>query len=166
MELKVLNKSDMNLIVEERNKVMETLRTSFPLNLEQQLKYYDEVLCDRNSTTRYFGIYDGEDFIGYGGLEHISNFNRHAEISLLIFSKYRNKGYGAKAVDLIIDYGFSYLNLNFIYGEVFKCANHGFWQRLIDLYHADSTILTARKYYNGQYWDSLYFTFNRVGCNK
>jgi RimJ/RimL family protein N-acetyltransferase len=166
MELKVLKRSDMPLILEERNNVLETLRTPFPLTLEQQFEYYDKVICDRNGTTRYFGIYDNEDFIGYGGLEHISQYNRDAEISVLIFSKYRQKGYGAKAVDLILDYGFSFLNLNFIYGEVYACANQGFWKKIIDKYKADNTVLPVRKYYNGRYWDSLYFTFNQVGFNK
>ncbi len=166
LELKVLTRSDMLPILLERNKVLETLRTSFPLTLEQQFDYYDKVLCDRNGTTRYFGIYEGEDFIGYGGLEHISLYNHNAEISLLIFNKYRQKGYGAQAVDLILEYGFKFLNLSFIYGECYTCANYMFWQKLIYKYQAASTMLTARKYYNGQYWDSLYFTFDRVGCNK
>lgn len=98
MNLRPIEKDDLQKIVDERLKIPETLRTGIMLNYDMQLDYYNKVLCDRDSKTRYFAIEEEcwesggsikSAFIGYGGLENISLENRSAEISLLIFQEFQ-----------------------------------------------------------------------------
>ena len=62
MILKVLQFEHMKKIVEERNKVMETLRTSYMLNDSMQEEYYINTICNRDSHTRYFAIYENNNY--------------------------------------------------------------------------------------------------------
>lgn len=165
MILRVLEKIEMDKIAVERNKVLETLRTPYMLNKQMQLDYYDKVLSDRKSDTRYFALFHRNVMVGYGGIENIIWENRNGEISLLIFEDYREKGNGKEAVELILDKAFNYLNLDHVYGECYMCANVDFWEKMIARFKGNSLILPCRKYYDGQYFDSLYFTFYKEGLN-
>ena len=163
-----------------RNECLETLRTPYPLTEEQQEAFYRDVVCDRNSPHRYFAIIDevaknaGEEiarrkakalsieslgFLGMGGLTHIQWENRIGEISLIIDPERRGKGDGKKAVDLLLDQAFNYLNLKTVFGECYK-SNPAwrFWQKLNNAYLTD---LPKRKYFDGKYWDSLYFSIDK-----
>lgn len=159
--LKPLCREQMSKIIEERNKVLETLRTPLMLNEDMQYQYFDTVICNRNSTTRYFALYVKDEFVGYGGIENIQFENRIGEISILIFSEFRKKGYGEKFVDKILQYAFNYLNLENVWGECYLCGNVSFWQRIIEKHKAFHTKIPNRKYYNGLYFSSLYFNFNK-----
>lgn len=167
LTIRPLEKEYMPKIIEERHKVMETLRTPYMLNSRMQNDYYENVLSNRESHTRYWAFYNQLDqFIGMGGVENISWENSNAEISVLIFSEYRKKGYGELAVNIILNQAFSYLNLCNVWGECYTCANISFWKKMIDKYQADFTYLLRRKYYSGRYWDSLYFTFQKEKFNR
>lgn len=174
--LDVLNLGACNIVREWRNKLPETLRTPFRLTYEQQVNFYESVVCNRNSKHRYFGIFikdfsadpKCEDFfndkiIGMGGITNIEFENGLGEISLILGPEFIGKGFGSQAVKLLLDVGFNQLRLNNIYGECFKCnKNIGFWEKQIKKYNAVTAILPSRKYYNGEYYDSLYFNFNEI----
>lgn len=165
MILKPLSITDMEQVRIWRNEVPETLRTPYMLTYEQQEKYYQEVICDRGGTTRYWGFWDDikepfESFVGYGGIENIQWENRIGEISVLINPLYRGAGLGREAVKLIFCQAFKILNLNAIWGECYLSSPAvKFWEKLIAEYRAFSVELPHRKYWNGVYWPSLYFTF-------
>ena len=53
-----LSLEDMEQIRLWRNEALETLRTPFMLTAEQQQDYYRTVICDRHSTTRYWGFWN------------------------------------------------------------------------------------------------------------
>ena len=101
-------------------------------------------------------------FIGYGGIENISWPNGNGEISLLIGSDYRGKGYGKQAVGLFLDQAFNHMGLKNVYGECYDCGPWEFWREVLIEYDRDwaSVWLPDRKYYKGEYHDSYYFTFN------
>lgn len=180
MKLSPLKKEHMPKILEEREKILETLRTPYLITKEMQFDWYEKEICNRDSKTRYFSIMEEEDYkIGYdfhdgiltdhgliniamGGIENISFENSAGEISLLVFEEYRGKGYGSKAVDLILNYAFNSLNLNSVWGECYYSSTAvKFWKKIIKQYSAYSHDLPLRKYYNGKYWPSLYFVFER-----
>ncbi len=175
MELRALSKTDMEQIRLWRNSALETLRTPYELTAEMQEDYYRTVICDRRSTTRYWGVriirpaselgYDenADTLIGYGGIENIEWENSTGEISLLVGPYYRKKGYGREAAKMILDRAFNQLNLHTVHGECYICAPWEFWQKLVGVWpgRTGAAILSCRKYWNGKYYDSYYFTFWR-----
>lgn len=180
MKFKALSLPDLEQVRQWRNECLEALRTPFLLTKEMQEEFYKDIICNRHANARYWGVWvdekvtmsmvkpmpdvevDGEIFIGMTGLENISWENRLAEISIMLNPGYHRKGYGKKAVELLLDQGFNYLNLENIYGECYACNPALiFWFKIIEKYNADIVLLPNRKYYNGQYFSGTYFNINK-----
>ena len=177
MRLKALSLLDCEQVRQWRNETLVSLRTPFLLTQEQQTKFYSEVICNRQADARYWGIFIEQDtgyadsklesttrdiLIGMCGLENISWENRNAEISIILNPECHGKGYGTKAIELLLDQGFNYMNLENIFGECYYSNPAiGFWRNIITKYNAASCDLPQRKYYNGTYYDSLYFNINK-----
>ena len=173
MKLQPLDRLDMEQIREWRNEVQNTLRTPYMLTQEMQREYYDNVICNRGSTTRYWAFVEpvlyeasGEEWpehelMGYGGLESIEWENSRGEISLLINPDKRHEGLGREAVAMILEQAFSYLNLNSVHGECYASGPVPFWQKIVAEYDAFHTWLPATKFWQGKYHQSYYFTFER-----
>ena len=165
IEIRPIQKSDLGIIIEERNKVMETLRTPFMLNLDMQIDYYNKIICNRDSKTRYFIFEENGQSIGYGGLENIEWENSRAEISLLVWKSKRRKRYGTVCAEIILKYGFESLNFHSVYGECYYSGMKDFWKSF--LIKCGRNFFTANlkdtKYYLGKYYDSFYFTIIKDG---
>lgn len=180
MELRPLSLEDMEQIRIWRNSIPETTRTPFLLTKEQQQDYYRTVICDRRSTTRYWGLWArlpdykefrgagdmvpplGKElsFIGMGGIEHIEWENRRGEISVLIDPKQRGKGYGKEAVEAFLGQAFRNLGLLNVWGECYYCSPAvGFWEKLVELYGAYSTTHPDAKFFDGKLFNSFWFNF-------
>lgn len=170
MELRPLSLEDMEQIRLWRNSIPETTRTPFLLTKEQQQDYYRTVICDRRSTTRYWAVWrDCGDlqpdnqclhFLGMGGIENIEWENRRGEISILLDPNERGKGYGTEAVEAFLRQAFLHLNLENVWGECYCCSPAvPFWEKMAKKWSAFTTFLPARKYWDGQYYASLYFNF-------
>jgi RimJ/RimL family protein N-acetyltransferase len=183
MKLKPLSMSDMEPIRNWRNEQMSMLRTSFPLTQGQQLDFYSKVICNRNANARYWGIYEEvetdyavqpsisfepimiDNLIGMAGIENIQWENRLGEISLLLMPSTMpntmNK-YGGDALNLILYNGFLVLNLENIFTEVYHCSPYiEFWAKQSLDRAALYSILPNRKFYAGNYHDSMYINFKR-----
>ena len=184
MKLKELSLSDVEQVRQWRNESLVSLRTPFLLTQEMQSKFYSDVVCNRQSNARYWGIVgdnnielnkdaygntvtiQNTNLIGMCGLENISWENRNTEISIILNPECQGKGYGSKAVELLLDQGFNYLNLENIWGECYKCSSAiEFWQKIYIKYSGNETYLPNRKYWNGIYYDSLYFNINKSNFN-
>jgi RimJ/RimL family protein N-acetyltransferase len=176
LEFRPLTESDMETIRVWRHCFMETLRTPYMLTQEQQNDYYQTVICNRDSKTRYWAFYaeipefDEEDLygrkgtlIGYGGIEAIEWENRRGEISVLIGPEFHGKGFGRQAVEQILAEAFGGLNLETVHGECYYSGAVDFWTKILEDKKAYFTRLPKTKYYRGKYWDSLYFTFFKGG---
>ena len=155
MTLEPLTASNMEKVREWRHQFRETLRTPYMLTESMQQDYYKNVICNRDSNTRYFALYEGWNFIGYGGLENISWENGNAEISLLIGPEHQRKGCGRIAVELFLREAFFRMRLNAVHGECYECGPWRFWEK----FDAEAVWLPARKFWNGMYYPSYYFTF-------
>jgi hypothetical protein len=167
MELRPLTMEDMHVIRRWRHQVPETLRTPYMLTREMQEDYYRTVICDRRSATRYWAVADGDVLLGYGGIENIIWENRNGEISLLMAPNERGKGLGAEAAELILEQAFYRLNLEHVYGECYMCGPYLFWEKMVEKYAGSEVVLPRRKFWDGMYYDSYYFTFYRkhwIGC--
>lgn len=62
-----------------------------------------------------------DTLIGNGGFSMINHIKQNAEVGLFIGEEdMRNKGYGSEALNLMVKYGFEYLNLNNIMLKVYS----------------------------------------------
>jgi RimJ/RimL family protein N-acetyltransferase len=124
--------------------------------------FYDSVVSNRSSSGRFWGIWAGDRFIGCGGYHPIQWENRLGEISLIFDPEQRGFGYGGQAMSLLLAKAFNELNLQTVCGECYDC-NHAidFWIKIVEQYNAYQTTLVKRKYYDGRYWDSLYFSIDK-----
>jgi RimJ/RimL family protein N-acetyltransferase len=159
--LRALDVGDMEHIRLWRNESLDTLRTPFPLTKEQQEDWYRSEVCDRRSRSRFFAIEDGSNIlVGYGGIENIQWENSIGEISLLISPRYRGKSMGTLAASEILREAFWGMNLHTVYAECYSNNKAvGFWRRIfVRDWGGSETILPNRKYCQGQYFDSHYFS--------
>ena len=163
MKFDSLNREDVEKVREWRNKNLHALRTPFSLTKEQQEKFYDDIVCNRNARARYFGVKKGSDIlIGMTGLENIEWENGLAEISIVIDPSERGKTYGEEAVYLLLKQGFENMRLNNIYGECYACNPAiEFWKKIIKKYGMFETYLPYRKFVDGKYYDSIYFSMSK-----
>lgn len=162
MKLKALPLSDLEQVRQWRNEQLPMLRTSFPLTFEMQVDFYKNVICNRQANARYWGIHSDDRLIGMCGLENIQWENRLAEISFILNPKYQNYKLNEEALSLMLDEGFSNLNLENIFTEVYEFSPHfTFWSDVAKKYNTSLFFLPNRKYYNGEYWNSYYINFNK-----
>ena len=92
-----------------------TGRSSMIVTLIGEKEYLES--SARNSENRSFNIVDLKEdkLVGTIGLEHINWVNRSAVLGIFIGDKdYRDKKYGEEAINLLLEYGFRYLNLHSI----------------------------------------------------
>jgi RimJ/RimL family protein N-acetyltransferase len=184
MQLKVLSHSNVEQARIWRNDNLSMNRTPFLLTQEMQGSFYQEVICNRNANARYWGILektiqeyayeDGTDstdeigtdkFIGMGEITNISRENRNGEIGLIMHPGYVYMA--DEAISMILEQAFNCLNLENIYGEVYMCsAYYDIWVKSSMEHSASCCNLPNRKYWNGQYYDSLYFNINSKDWNK
>jgi len=178
MKLTTLTLEQCQLVRQWRNEDFETNRTPYLLTEEMQADFYKNVCCNRNSPHRYWAIIkEAEEipplqsgdvlrgfpplnnFVGYAGLTYIQWENRIAEIAMLIDPTLRGNGYGEQAFDLLLDAGFNQLGLNCIFGECYtaNADRTAFWKKVTEKYRGTMTMLRARKFWGGKFWDSLYF---------
>ena len=176
MKLQVPTLADCEIVRLWRNECLETLRTPHPLTAEMQEAFYRDVICNRNSPHRYWSIYDVvrrlqkdvDALVGFGGMTNIEWENRQAEISLIIYPALQGQGYGKKAVELLLDQAFNYMNLELVYGECYFCNDRGveFWKSIVEHYKGRHTAICKGKYWNGKKYGSLYFDVAKDEFNK
>ena len=177
--MRALSLEDMEPIRRWRNDALPILRTPYPLTKEQQEAWYRDEICNRNSRSRFYAIEADffvhnpiestkfTELVGYGGIENIQWESRIGEISLLIDPKHRGKGYGYTAACDIINEAYDILNLYTIYAECY--ANNravDFWAKVFTQYGGTSVTLPNRKYHDGKFYDSVYFSASNVAWSE
>ena len=141
-----------------RNLDISGLRTPYMLTEAQQRSFCDSL---PNSRHRYFGFMESGELIAFGGVADIQWENSIGEISLIINPSQRKKGLGRRCVEMILEVAFDQLNLKTVHGECYKCNPAvSFWEKICDTYESKTTSLWNRKFWNGQYYDSLYFSID------
>jgi len=150
---------DAGLVSKWRNDARNTLRTTGYSTIDTQEDFVKNI---DSKTHRYLSFYDGGQLVAFGGLTYIQWENRIAEISLVVDPDLRRSGLGSDCVDAILDEAFNKLNLKTVFGECYKSNDAvDFWFRLCDKYEGYKTTLPNRKYWNGEYFDSLYISIDR-----
>jgi diamine N-acetyltransferase len=91
------------------------------LTLDEEIGWYDEVI--RVANARTFTIYALPDYrpIGTINLHQINHVHRKANLGVMIAEPdLRGRGLGTEAVRLIVDYGFTAMNLHSIWLTTFE----------------------------------------------
>lgn len=129
-------------------------RSGSIVTLEGEKQYLEQTESEQK---RQFVIVtlDKDEMIGTVGLERINYINRYATLGVFIGEEaYRNGGYGTEAINMILDYGFNYLNLNSIQLDVFA-----FNERAIACYKKCGFKEMGRRrqatFVNGKYYDTI-----------
>jgi RimJ/RimL family protein N-acetyltransferase len=149
---------DAALVSAWRNDARQTLRTTGFSTIDLQEKFIESL---DPKVHRFFSFLDGGSLVAFGGLTDIQWENRMAEISLIVDPDCQRSGFGSEAVDMILDEAFNKLNLNTVFGECYKCNPAvDFWFRLVQKYEGHTSILPNRKFWNGEYHDSLHFSID------
>ena len=130
-----------------------TGRSGAIMSLEGERKYLQE----NSNPEATFSIItlDEDKLIGTVGLERIDHMHRTATLGIFIGDKEeREKGIGTEAIQLILDYGFCYLNLNNIKLDVME-----FNERALNCYKKCGFQEYGRRrkcrYINGKYYDCV-----------
>lgn len=160
-----------------RNQVLESLRTPYPLTIEQQDVFYERVVSDRTSPHRYYAVRSAtmkgrgaraslvraasDALVAMVGLTNIIWENRSAEISLIVNPTAHGHGSGSECVRMVLIEAFERLDLALVYGESYECNPAvGFWRALLSMWGGYTTTLPSRKFWGGRRWDSLYFSWS------
>jgi RimJ/RimL family protein N-acetyltransferase len=117
----------------------------------------------KSSSSFQFAIVRLEDdtLLGNCGFNEINQVMQNAIVGLFIGDEdNRNQGYGQEALNLLLDYGFNYLNLNNIMLKVFS-----FNERAIQCYKKVGFKEIGRRrqsyYLKGQFYDEVYMDILR-----
>ena len=98
---------------------------------------------------------EDDKMIGSAGIESIDHLNRIGTLGIFIGDKEsRNKGYGTEVVNMLLEYGFKYLNLNNIKLDLME-----FNERALACYKKCGFKEYGRRrkcrFINGKYYDSI-----------
>lgn len=124
-----LREEDIQSIRKWRNKQVDILRQKKLLTIEEQIRYYHEVIkeafSDPTPDLLIFSFLYQDSCIGYGGLVNIDWESRRAEVSFLMeTNRTRNDDVYKKEfaifLKIIMDIAFSELNLNKLYAETYE----------------------------------------------
>lgn len=90
------------------------------------------------------------------GLEHFDWIRRSAILGIFIGDEdYRSKGYGREAINLLLEYGFKYLNLHSIRLALIE-TNERVHNCYLKCGFKDTGKSREDFYINGKYYDKLY----------
>lgn len=112
----------------------------------------------KNTCNRNFDIIDlaMDKIIGTVGLEDIKSIERSAVLGIFIGeNSHRNNGYGTEAINLILEYGFKYLNLHSIRLDLLN-VNERAHKCYLKCGFKDTGCSREAIFINGKYYDKLH----------
>lgn len=132
------------------------LRSNLNTTLEDERNYLTN--SAKNPCNRNFFIIDSENdkLIGTIGLKDFNWIARSAVLGVFIGEKdYLSKGYGTEAINLILDFGFNYLNLHSIRLDLIS-ENERAHKSYIKCGFKDTGVTREDVFINGKYYDTLH----------
>lgn len=133
-----------------------TGKTSQITTYANEKKYLEKV--EENIDKRTFNIVNLEDdkLVGTLGLEHINWVERSAVLGVFIGDKdFRSNGYGTEAIQLLLEYGFKYLNLHSIRLDLLS-VNERAHKCYLKCGFKDTGCSREEIFLNGKYYDKLH----------
>ena len=137
--------------------ITEHLPASEPLSLEEEQRWYDNLLRDDSRKIFVIETLEGEH-IGNVGLENINLHSRKAELGIFIGKKDMwGKGYGKEAVVLALELAFETLNLNKVYLHTFT-SNKRAQQCYEKVGFSKEGVLRQDSFRRGKYQDCIVYS--------
>ena len=133
-----------------------TGRTNQITTLLGEREYLENSAKDTNNRT--FDIVDLKDdkLVGTIGLEHFNWIERSAVLGIFIGDKdYRSNGYGVEAINLLLEFGFRYLNLHSIRLDLLS-INERAHKCYLKCGFKDTGKSREQIFLNGKYYDKLH----------
>ena len=112
----------------------------------------------QNTDNRNFDIIEikNDKLIGTIGLERFNWINRSAVLGIFIGDEnFRNNGFGTEAINLLLEYGFKYLNLHSIKLSLLS-VNERAHKCYLKCGFKDTGISREQYFIDGKYYDKLY----------
>ena len=131
-------------------------RSSQIYTVENEKKWLEGSIEDK--LNQIFGIVslENDKLIGNCGIHKINSKNRIATLGIFIGDKEaRNKGYGTEAINLLLEYGFKYLNLHSIRLDLISVNDraHKCYKKCG---FKDTGLSRESIFLNGKYYDKLH----------
>lgn len=70
-------------------------------------EYIEEKAKDDSVRLFPIGLVDSVTFIGVANLEYVTRYPNNVELGIMLFSEYRDKGYGTEVIKLLVDFAFN-----------------------------------------------------------
>lgn len=171
---------DRFLIMKWRNEQIYHLRQARPLTVDDQQRYFDNVvakLYDNPQPDQILFSYLEKDIcVGYGGLVHINWIDRNAEISFIIDTRLEKdhfKEHWSNYLTMLKEAAFFDLNLHKIYTYAFDLRPHLYTMLEANGFAYEAT-LKDHCYFEGKYKDVVVHSFinhqydivNYVDCTR
>ena len=116
--LRLLGQEDLkdrvSWINDEEN--IQTLLFEWPTSIEKTQKWFSNVVFDNSKLNLSIVDFQTNELVGMTGLLNIDRINHHAQLYITIGNKkYRGKRLPDEVIPLVLEYGFSELELKKIY---------------------------------------------------
>ena len=148
-------------IMKWRNEQIYHLRQEKPLTVEDQEKYFTNIvnpLFEKEKPNQIlFSFLEGDNCIGYGGLVHINWIDMNAEISFIVATELEEdnfQNYWKTYLHLIEQLAFEEINLHKIYVYAFDLRHH-LYEVLTTCGYFKDAVLKEHCLFNGKYIDVL-----------
>jgi len=167
VSLRAVEREDLEILRDWRNRseFRKYFREVRELNMENQISWFEKS-CRNNPNDFMFIIQDAKtgEPIGACGLLYINGVIRSADFSFYIGKNgyyIDDQGLALEAAQLLIDYGFSYLNLNKIWMELYEFdqLKQSFFKEKFGF--KQDGILRQNCFDDGRYWDSVIISLLR-----
>lgn len=123
-------------------------------NFERE--YLERVVKDSKNVSFDIVALVSNKHIGVVVLENFKWVSRNATLGIFIGeSEYRGKGYGAETINLILEYGFKYLNLHSVKLDLISC-NERAHKCYLKCGFKDTGYTRDCVFVNGKYYDKLH----------
>lgn len=119
--LRAIERDDLPRFVAWLNdpEVTHHLLTFLPMGHDDETEWYESQRKDDSSLNLAITITEAEQLIGSVGLIGINQRDQHAELGILIGDKSQwGQGFGQEAIDLLVQFAFTELNLHRIFLRV------------------------------------------------
>ena len=160
IKLKTLFKSKLLLekiaIWRADDRVRSVLLTPYvqSVDIDQQNTWASKVIISESEFFYY--IFDDDELVGYCALIKVKMVPRSGELSILIDPDKNGKGFGSAAIKELLKIAFLEYGLNCVHVEVYGTTDrHKVFEKLG--FNYDGT-LRARKFWNGEFFDSRMYS--------
>ncbi|MCZ7604185.1 MAG: GNAT family N-acetyltransferase [Melioribacteraceae bacterium] len=157
--LRAINKEDVSELIEIHNDLdikKQAMFHPFPISLDQDIEWFENITRDKSNRSIYFAIDDKEtnNFVGYTSLRNINWINRNCSFGISLLPKMQGKGFGKEATSLVINYAIKNLNLHKVQLEVIA-DNKTAIELYKNLGFVEEGILREQFYFDGFYFNVI-----------